>query len=647
MCLGTFRYFLFITALLFNPYYLKAQDYSTRSKKAIKLYEEANQKMHIYDYVKAIEILGQSVKEDNNFTEAWLLMADAYDVSDNREKVVECCRNALRSGADKYPVTYFFLSQALYKTGKYEDALSNANIFLEKNQVTSSQRKIINKIITDSNFALITIQHPVPFIPVNLGDNINTKYDEYWPSLSADEEMMAFTRLIPKNENSPNVYKNRQEDLFYSMYKDNSWQKSISFGPPLNTMDNEGAQFLTSDGKTMFFTACNRSDGLGKCDIYISEKLGNGWSVPVNLGEPVNSGYSEKQPSLSSDGKSLYFSSNRPGGKGNYDIWVSVLDENGKWTNPVNLGDSINTPEDEQSPFIHPDNQTLYFSSNGWPGMGGHDLYFSRRLGITGWSKPVNLGYPINTFADEVGIVVNARGDHAYFSSNRIPEKGRDIFEFDLYPEARPLLVSYLKGKVFNAENRTPLDAKFELIDLKSSQLVNQAIASKYTGEFLVCIPTDKDYDLNVSKTGFLFYSENFTLSGVNDKSKPYIMDIPLQPIKAGNKTILKNIFFETNSYELKPESAIELNKLAYFIVNNPTLKIEISGHTDNIGTENFNRKLSENRAKTVVGYLISKGIPTDRLLSKGYGKTQPISDNNTEEGRAQNRRTEFKIIGN
>jgi len=505
MCLGTFRYFLFITALLFNPYYLKAQDYSTRSKKAIKLYEEANQKMHIYDYVKAIEILGQSVKEDNNFTEAWLLMADAYDVSDNREKVVECCRNALRSGADKYPVTYFFLSQALYKTGKYEDALSNANIFLEKNQVTSSQRKIINKIITDSNFALITIQHPVPFIPVNLGDNINTKYDEYWPSLSADEEMMAFTRLIPKNENSPNVYKNRQEDLFYSMYKDNSWQKSISFGPPLNTMDNEGAQFLTSDGKTMFFTACNRSDGLGKCDIYISEKLGNGWSVPVNLGEPVNSGYSEKQPSLSSDGKSLYFSSNRPGGKGNYDIWVSVLDENGKWTNPVNLGDSINTPEDEQSPFIHPDNQTLYFSSNGWPGMGGHDLYFSRRLGITGWSKPVNLGYPINTFADEVGIVVNARGDHAYFSSNRIPEKGRDIFEFDLYPEARPLLVSYLKGKVFNAENRTPLDAKFELIDLKSSQLVNQAIASKYTGEFLVCIPTDKDYDLNVSKRVFYF----------------------------------------------------------------------------------------------------------------------------------------------
>jgi outer membrane protein OmpA-like peptidoglycan-associated protein len=419
-------------------------------------------------------------------------------------------------------------------------------------------------------------------------------------------------------------------------------------GPPINTEDNEGAQFITSDGKRMYFTACNRGDGLGKCDIYMSEKLGKGWSNPINLGEPINSAYSEKQPTLSSDGKNLYFVSNRPGGKGGLDIWVSALNTKGKWGMPINLGDSVNTAMDEQSPYIHPDNQTMYFSSNGWPGMGGFDLYFTRRKPTSPptWSKAVNLGYPINTFADEVGLIVNANGDHAYFSSNRIPEKGKDIYTFELYGQARPVQVSYLKGKVYDSETKAPLEAQFELIDLKSSKTINQATANKYTGEFLVCIPTNNDYALNVSKKGYLFFSENFTLTGVKDNAKPFLKDIPLQSMKAGNKVVLKNVFFETNSFELKPESTVELNKMLQFLNENFNLKIEISGHTDNVGSDALNQKLSENRAKAVVDYLTSKGITPARMISKGYGKTQPIANNNTEEGRALNRRTEFKILG-
>jgi outer membrane protein OmpA-like peptidoglycan-associated protein len=627
---------------------LCAQEYSTKSNKAIKYYEDASVKMQLRDYNAAINILYKSLSADENFPEAWLLMADAYDAKINRDSVLLCCQNALKCGADKYPVTYYFMAEALYKTGKYEEAISNAKAFLDKKRYTPNQKLVIDKIIIDANFSISAMAHPVEFSPIGLGDNINTKYDEYWPSLSSDEEKLVFTRLIPIDESNPRIYGNRQEDIFLSVRKDDQWQIAEPMGPPINTEDNEGAQFITSDGKRMYFTACNRGDGLGKCDIYMSERISKGWSFPVNLGEPVNSNYSEKQPSVSSDGKSLYFVSNRPGGKGGLDIWMATLNDKGKWTKVFNLGDSINTSLDDQSPFIHPDDQTLYFASNGWPGMGGSDLYYSRRKPTLppSWSKAINLGYPINTFADEVGLIVNANGNRAYFSSNRNPEKGKDIYTFELYDKARPTQVSYLKGKVYDAETKAPLEAQFELIDLKSSKTINQAIANKYTGEFLVCIPTDKDYALNVNKKGYLFYSENFTLAGISDNAKPFLKDIPLQSMKAGSKVVLKNIFFETNSFELKPESTVELNKILQFMNENINLKIEISGFTDNVGSDAINQKLSESRAKAVVDYLTSKGVSSARLISKGYGKTQPIANNNTDEGKALNRRTEFKITG-
>ena len=622
-----------------------SQGYSTKSKKAIQFYENANIKMQIREFNSAIEFLQKAIAEDKYFVEAYLLSADAWDFLNNPVKVVESCQNALIFGGDKYPVTYFFLAQALYKNGDYVNAIKYGNSFIEKKQFTPRQKHDLDKTISNSKFAINAIQNPVPFKPIDLDENINTKYDEYWPCLTADEEMVVFTRLLPKNENNPNAFRNRQEDLFFSTFDNNSWQKAINMGYPINTPDNEGAESITTDGKKMYFTVCNREGSVGKCDIYMSEKLGNGWSVPINVGEPLNSNLSEKQPFISSDGKTLYFASNRPGGKGNFDIWYSTCDDQGKWSNPLNMGDSINTPEDEQSPFIHPDNHTFYFSSEGWPGMGGYDIFYSRKNNKNEWSKATNIGYPINTNADEIGLIVNAKGENAYFASDRIIEKGKDIFEFELYKEARPTLVSYLKGKVFDSETNKPLNAKFELIDLKTGNIINQAVSNKFNGEFLVCIPTDCDYALNVSKTNYLFYSENFTLTGVADKSKPFIKDVPLQPIKAGNKVVLRNIFFETNSYALKSESTIELNKLIQFLNQNTTVKIEVSGHTDNVGSDQINQKLSENRAKAVYSFLTSKGINSDRIVYKGYGKTQPVSDNSTDSGRALNRRTEFKIM--
>ena len=638
------RVFIYIITLIFSLQIAHSQGYSTKSKKAIQYYENASTKMQIREFNSAIDFLQKAIAEDKNFVEAYLLSADAWDFLNNPAKVVENCQNALNTGGDKYPVTYFFLTQALFKNGDYANALKYGNSYIEKKQYTPKQKLEIEKTINNSKFAINAIQHPVLFKPIDLDENINSKYDEYWPCLTADEEMMVFTRLLPKNENNPNAFKNRQEDLFYSKFVNNTWQKAINMGYPINTYANEGAESITTDGKKMYFTACNREEGYGLCDIYMTEKLGDGWSVPINLGEPINTNYSEKQPFISSDGKTLYFASNRSGGKGNFDIWYSTCDDQGKWSKPVNMGDSINTPDDEQSPFIHPDNHTFYFSSEGWPGMGGYDVFYSRKNDKNEWSKAINIGYPINTNADEIGLIVNAKGDKAYFASDRIREKGKDIFEFELYKEARPTLVSYLKGKVFDSETNKPLDAKFELIDLKTGNTINQAVSNKFNGEFLVCIPTDCDYALNVSRINYLFYSENFTLTGVADKSQPFLKDVPLQSIKTGNKVVLRNIFFETNSYELKNESTAELNKLVQFLNQNPTVNIEVSGHTDNVGSDQINQKLSENRAKSVYSFLILKGIKSDRIMFKGYGKTQPVSDNSTDAGRALNRRTEIKI---
>jgi outer membrane protein OmpA-like peptidoglycan-associated protein len=560
------------------------------------------------------------------------------------DKVAECCLYALKAGGDKYPASYFFCAQAYFKIGKYNEALEMGTTFLQKKQITPKQSAETEKLIRNCKFAIQSINNPVPFVPNNLGVAVNSKYEEYWPSLSADEELLTFTRLLPKNYNNPETFQNRQEDIYYSRFLNGKWDEARNIGQTINSPQNEGSEFITSDGLKMYFTACNRPDSKGKCDIYYAEKINNEWSEAKNIGAPINTGFNEKQPSLSADGRTIYFVSNRTGSLGYYDIWASDMDENGTWSEPYNLGDSVNTIDDEQSPFIHPDNQTLYFTSEGWTGMGGYDIFLSRKKSYNQWSTPFNLGYPINTNADETGLVVNAKGDHAYFASDRITENGKDIYDFELYKAAKPILVSYMKGKVFDASDNKPLDAKFELIDLKTQNIISQSVASKYNGEFLVCLPTNCDYALNVSKQGYLFYSENFTFSEINNKNKPLIKNIAMQLVKPGNIVTLNNIFFETGSYSLKHESDIELNKLLQFMLKNQGLNIEIRGHTDNIGDKKLNLILSENRAKAVVDFLIQKGISSSLINYKGYGETKPVGDNVTEEGRAKNRRTEFVI---
>ncbi|MCG8698250.1 MAG: OmpA family protein, partial [Bacteroidales bacterium] len=426
--------------------------------------------------------------------------------------------------------------------------------------------------------------------------------------------------------------------------KDSAWTLMKSVGTPLNTPSNEGAQTISADGLTMVYTICNRK-GVGRCDLVISHYENEAWSEPKGIGAPVNTSYKETQPALTADGRVLYYACDRPDGKGGLDLWRSTRKEDGTWSKPENLGDSINNEGEQMAPFIHHDGKTLYFASNKHIGMGGFDIYKATLNDSGTFTEIVNLGYPINTHQDDFGLIVNAKGDMAYYASGAEAQNGQDIFRFEMPVKIRPQGVSYFKGMVYDAISKKRLQANIELQNLNSGEVVFLSKSSKDRGEFLVCIPTNNNYLLNVSCNGYLFYSDNFIMEGTHEVSDPYVKDIPLQPVKPGTSIVLNNIFFETDKYDLKPESKHELDKLVAFLKSNWGFNIEISGHTDNQGKPDYNQQLSERRAQSVVDYLIENQIPESRLTFKGYGMTKPVATNDTKEGRAQNRRTEMMVV--
>jgi outer membrane protein OmpA-like peptidoglycan-associated protein len=644
----------FKSALLFFAFLFLAQmswsqiNYSTKNKKAIKYFDQAMEYFQTKEMTDCESNLLKALKEDDQFTEAHLLLAQIYDEQKKYELAIKSYNNIIDIDPDFFPNIYFSMGDDEFTLGKYNDAQLHLKQFLTYEKLPPKLKARGQFLLKCCNFAVEAVENPVPFTPVNLGDNVNSKYSEYSPSLTVDEQTLVVTRLVPRDENT--VHQQPFEEDFYISEKqpDSSWSEMVRMSAPLNSHGNEGAQSLAPDGQTLYFTVCNRSDGLGSCDLYISQRKGEGWSAPINMGIKVNTGVWDSQPSISPDGKTLYFASARGGGKGKMDIWKTSKDENGSWMSPVNLGDSINTEMSEMSPFIHSDGRTLYYTSTGHPGMGGMDIFYSKMDDNGNWSSPKNIGYPINTNNDEGYLIVNARGNKAYFSSDNYGGKGAmDIYSFDLYEAARPTAVTYMKGTVYDSKTKKRLQAKFELIDLSNSNTVAQSESDPLTGEFLVSLPSDRNYALNVSRDGYLFYSENFELKGDHSQLKPFMKDVYLQPIEAGSIVILKNIFFDFDKFDLKPESLIELNRLFDLLKKNPALKIEIGGHTDNKGTAEYNQKLSESRSRSVFDFLVNKGIDKSRLSYKGYGLTKPIDTNDTDEGRANNRRTEFKVVSN
>lgn len=634
--------FIFVLA----PSFIFAQDeLSTKSKKARSWYEKGEQLLQAQKLTEAKMNFQLAIDEDPNFFEAYMLMGEIHEQEKNDTAAVVVYKKAIEIDPERYPPVFQIIADIEYSNGWYADASQHYTKFLGSQKAHGASRIKAEKNLANCEFAIRAMQNPVPFTPVNLGPNVNSDLNEYFPCITADNQTLLFTRLLKDNRSLTG----RQEDFFVSK-NNNGWQPAVELGSPINTVYNEGAPTLSADGNILIFTACESlegygigREGYGRCDLFVSKRSGNEWQVPYNLGLPVNSRAWESQPSISSDGRTIYFVSSR---NNDYDIWVSVVNNKGIWSEPEKLGLNINTEGYEGSVFIHPDNQTLYFSSDGHVGMGGLDIFMSRKDTSGQWGPPVNLGYPINSHKDDNSILISAGGELAMFASDRKDGfGGLDLYSFELYKEARPQVVTYIKGTVYDKNSGTKLDAQFELTNLKTGVVAIESFSNKTTGEFLVCLPANHDYALTVSKDGYLFYSENFNLTGENPSTDPVLMDVPLIPLQAGAKVVMKNVFFETDRFDLLEPSKVELNKLADLLAKNPKLKVELGGHTDNVGKDDYNLTLSENRAKAVMTYLVENGIAPERLTYKGYGKTQPVDTNETEAGRANNRRTEFKVV--
>ncbi|MES2558940.1 MAG: OmpA family protein [Bacteroidota bacterium] len=627
--------FICFVALMFAQTVFAQQEplfTGTKNKKAERLFGDALQAYTAMDYKRAFDILKRATDEDPGFIDAWMLVADIREQNDQYKDAFAIYRKVIGINPG-FQLPYYKLAKTALDFGEYDTATVYINQYIELNGNQIDKKKVANLKLT-AEFGANAIKHPVPFAPINIR-TVNTTDNEYFPGTSADDRMLIYTRLVG----------GQQEDFYVSMKQsDGSWGKPYNMGVPINTEENEGTITLSPDGQYVFFTGCNRQDGQGSCDIYFSALDGDQWKAPKNLGFPINTRAWESQPSLSFDGKTIYFTSDRPGGFGGMDIWFSNYSK-GKWSAPQNIGPEINTSENEQCPMIAKDDQTLYFNTDGRVGMGGVDLFITRKNPDGRWGKAENLGYPINTHEDEICMVLTANGENAFYVSRRPGGVGElDLYEFNLYEKARPKKTGYIKGVVFDAISKKKLKARIELIDLATAKTVVEAYSNRLSGEFIICLQGNKDYALNVSCEGYLFHSENFSLKN-QSATDPLVLSVPLYPIEAGGKVVLKNIFFDVDQFVLKNESKIELDKLVSFLKANATLTIEVSGHTDNTGSKQKNLDLSLNRAKAVLNYLTQQGIVAARLTAKGYADAQPIADNKTEAGRKQNRRTEFKII--
>ena len=633
---------LFVSFFMFSVV-LHAQNTTAIQKKTVSLYNEALSLSQRGNSLKASQLLHEILKADSTYYMAHFALADLSHEAGKPEEEVTHLTKGLALSGDVYPAGFKFLAELLYKKAEYVEALRRMEHFaLLKRSLNPEERLLL----ASCRFSVEAVKHPVAFQPTDPGDSINTSAEEYWPSFNAEANELVFTRLETRDKYGLKIYK-PQEDFYLSKHDSSGWRKAVPLGYPVNTDENEGAQTLSADGRLLIFTGCGRADVIGSCDLYISMNKNGKWTIPLNMGEPVNSGAWESQPSLSADGETLLFVSSRKGGMGKMDIWkaekIGVSPDGIPQFGNVSNVSELNTSGNDISPFLHADGKTLFFASDGRPGLGGTDLFLTRMVNGK-YSAPVNLGYPINTNRNEEGLVVEISGEKAWFTSDRYPARGRDILFFTLPDSLRPDPVSYLKGEIADAKTGRKLNAEVVLSNLLTNKIVCRITDAENDGTFLVCLPSGQNYGLSISRKGYLFSSENIPLLNGFTKDRPRELNIRLQPIVSGASTTLKNIFFETNSWVLQAASQSQLDEMAQFMKMNPSVSMEVVGHTDKVGTEAYNLALSQKRAEAVVSELKKRNIEPFRLTGKGVGFSVPVGDNSTGEGRSANRRTEFLV---
>ncbi|GAA3941867.1 OmpA family protein [Hymenobacter algoricola] len=638
---------LFSVALSVLPTYtVVAQSKPIANAKARSLYEKAQALAKDRNFDKAIETLTVLNQKFPSMGEPYILKGSLLKAMGENRGAFEAYRDGLGKLAldPARSLDYYTLADLAISFGEYTTAGDNYKRYIKtapKGQrfVFRAQRQLLN-----CEFAAKAMAAPVGVVPERLSEPLNTFRFQYFPALTADNRFLLYTAR-PTAQSDEDLYIAKQN-------KDGSLGQPVPISKAINTPYNEGAGTISGDGKTLVFASCDRPNAVGNCDLYISRRTGNNWSKPQNLGRNVNSVEWDSQPTLSADGRTLYFTSTRRGGKGQEDLYVTNLQPDGTWSLARNLGEPVNTPGKDMAPFIHASGTTLYYVTDGLVGMGGLDVYRCELQGPK-WSDPQNLGYPLNTFENEASLFISSDNRRGFCSRSRAAEPGMksererpvELFGFEVPQPVRARETStYTQGRVFDAITKKPIQADVQLYDLLTDELTQYVSSDPEDGDYTVVLNEGRQYAMYAAADKYLMKSLSFDYS---DKRSfdPLTLDIYLEPLRAGRSIVLNNLFFDTNEFQLKPKSRTELNRLIQFMRQYQEVAVEISGHTDDIGADADNVTLSQNRARSVYTYLVEHGVKATRLRYKGYGETKPLTANDTEQHRQQNRRIEFRIL--
>lgn len=643
-----------IVGMLFLLLFAAGPMQAQNEKKALKKAEEA---LGYDEFKSAARYLKEAVGYNSKNAQSQYLLGYALYRTYAKKEALHAFEKAysLNPGVD--PDLYYYYAKCLHYSLDFDKALT----FYQKARTQYNPRNPkyaeVNRSMGHCEYAKRAVQNPIQAKIINVGPPVNTQYSEHSPVISADESVMIYTTVRPDNIGCKGDPECILEDIYIAYNENDKWVKPGPISDNVNTKNFDASISLSPDGQKLYIY--KNPPGYG--DIFTSELEGNKWSKPESMGEPVNSKFYETTVTATPDGRMIIFTSSREGGYGDTDIYMSKLDYEGNWSEPQNLGNKINTRYSDDSPFLHPDGKTLYFSSDGRPDcMGGYDIYKSILQDDGSWSTPVNIGYPINTPDDDIYFVLSADNYHGYYASAKEGGYGeKDIYLIDLTPpvvvvkedtvvETKPVEVkntlTILKGTVTDAKTQEPLGAPIKVIDNEKNLVIATFKSNSSSGKYLISLPSGKNYRIEVDREDYLFQSLNVNVPS-SDGYQEIVRDVALQQIEVGVAIVLNNIFYDYDKATLRPESKSELDRLFKLMEDNPRLRIELGGHTDSDGSEDYNQKLSEDRAKSVVSYLIDKGISKPRLVAFGYGESQPIDTNDTDEGKQNNRRTEFKIL--
>ena len=641
-------------------------------KKAERLYSRG-----LGTFTEALTLYLKAVKYNSECATLNYKIGVCYLATDKFYNATEYLERAYLKDNNVASDIYFVLARAYHLNLEFDQAIKNYKAYygtLSKKQLRRNTLDI-NKYIKECRFGKEITTTPVRVIINNLGRRVNSKYDDYNPVIDPKQNLLYFTSRRKIRKRDKRIYADNKyyENILVSEQAGELWKKAKLVDNKIDSKNNESVLVISHDGNFMYIYNGSEDGG----NISVSKFKKGKWRKPKKISRRIRSNKKETSITFNPTGDEMFFVSNKKGTLGGMDIFYSKKNKRGRWSKPSNMGASINTIYDEEGVFWHPTENKLYFSSEGHNSMGGYDIFYIERNEKGIWSEPKNMGYPINSPNDDVFFKIDKNNKQAYYSSvRRSGFGGKDLYKITFLGEEKEMKPTtdsiylawtykqidnlfynipneikvdtslYMVGKITDSESGDKIElAKLEIIDLEKNKIISTAIADTL-GLFKIKIPKGKNFGVEVTAKSYLFFIDSIDMSTKQVVNSKIEANFQLTHIDVGAKMILKNIFFETNKATIKSESEMGLERLANLLIENPSIRLEISGHTDNIGSYKANKKLSESRAKKVVDYIISKGVNKNRLEYKGYSFNQPIANNNTSEGRAKNRRVEFKVIG-